>query len=133
MAGDASIVRVNPPTMAKPGGHYSHVVVHAGLAYVSGQLPIASEGRLPAESSFEVQARRVLENVRLALEGAGSSLGQVLRCTVYVSDVADWPAFDRIYAEVFGEHRPARAVVPVGPLHFGYRVEMDAIGAVAPT
>ena len=130
MAGDDVILRVNPSTMAAPGGHYSHVVVHAGLAYVSGQLPIAPEGRLPSDSSFEVQARQVLANVRLALEGAGSSLGQVLRCTVYVSDVADWPAFNQIYAEVFGEHRPARAVVPVGPLHFGYRVEMDAIGVV---
>jgi 2-iminobutanoate/2-iminopropanoate deaminase len=64
------------------------------------------------------------------VEGAGSDLSRVLKCTVYVTDIADWPEFNRLYAEVFGEHRPARAVVPVSPLHYGYRVEMDAIAAV---
>lgn len=132
MAGSPDVQCVNPATMATPGGHYSHVVVHAGVAYVSGQLPIALEGRLPSESSFEQQARQVLANVESALSGVHSSLDLVLRCTVYIADLADWPEFNRIYAEVFGAHRPARAVVPTGPLHFGYRVEMDAIAAVAP-
>jgi 2-iminobutanoate/2-iminopropanoate deaminase len=121
---------VNPPGMSKPGGHYSHVVVHAGVAYVSGQLPIAADGPLPASASFEQQARQVLTNVRAAVEGAGSDLSRVLKCTVYVADLGDWPEFNRLYAEVFGAHKPARAVVPVSPLHYGYRLEMDAIAAV---
>ncbi len=125
-----NIERVNPPALSKPGGHYSHVVVHAGVAYVSGQLPIAPDGPLPPDASFERQARQVLANVRGAVEGAGSDLSRVLKCTVYVTDIADWPQFNRLYAEVFGEHRPARAVVPVSVLHYGYRVEMDAIAAV---
>ncbi|MDX2192148.1 MAG: RidA family protein [Gemmatimonadales bacterium] len=87
-------------------------------------------GPLPADAPFDVQARQVLANVRAAVEGAGSSLDRVLKCTVYVSDIADWPAFNALYAELFGAHRPARAVVPVAPLHYGYRVEMDAIAAV---
>lgn len=120
----------NPTGMAQPGGHYSHVVVHGGIAYISGQLPIGSDGPLPSSATFEQQARQVLANVRAAVEGAGSSLSRVLKCTVYVTDVADWPEFNRLYAQAFGDHKPARAVVPVSPLHYGYRVEMDAIAAV---
>ena len=125
-----SITRTNPPGLSKPGGHYSHVVVHRGIAYVSGQLPIGPDGPLPPDASFERQARQVLENVRAAVEGAGSDLSRVLKCTVYVNDIGDWPEFNRLYAEAFGEHRPARAVVPVSPLHYGYRLEMDAVAAV---
>lgn len=125
-----SVTRIEPATMARPGGHYSHVVVHNGVAYVSGQLPIGPAGPLPATASFEEQARQVLANVRAAVEAAGSDLSKVLKCTVYVVDIADWPAFNTLYAEMFGEHRPARVVVPVAPLHYGYRIEMDAIAAV---
>jgi 2-iminobutanoate/2-iminopropanoate deaminase len=125
-----SIERVNPPAMAAPGGHYSHAVVHGGIAYISGQLPIGPSGPLPPSASFEEQARQVLANVRGAVEGAGSDLAHVLKCTVYISDIADWPVFNRLYADAFGAHRPARAVVPVLPLHHGYRVEMDAVAAV---
>jgi reactive intermediate/imine deaminase len=124
------ITRTNPPGLSTPAGHYSHVVVHGGVAYISGQLPIAPGGPLPPDASFERQARQVLANVRAAVEGAGSDLSRVLKCTVYVSDIADWPEFNRLYAEAFGEHRPARAVVPVPLLHYGYRLEMDAIAAV---
>lgn len=122
---------VVPATLPPPAGHYAPVVVHGGLAYVSGQLPVSREGRLPPDAPFEQQARLVIANVRAALEAAGSSLDRVVRCTVYVSDVADWPVFNRVYAEAFGDHKPARTVVPVGPLHYGYRVEMEAIGVVA--
>lgn len=89
-----SIECVNPPRMSKPGGHYSHVVVHGSVAYLSGQLPIGADGRLEATASFERQATLVLDNVRTAVEGVGSSLSKVLRCTVYLSDIGDWPAFD---------------------------------------
>jgi 2-iminobutanoate/2-iminopropanoate deaminase len=125
-----SVERINPSTMAAPGGHYSHVVVHGGVAYISGQLPIGPAGPLPATATFDEQARQVLANVRAAVEAAGSDLSRVLKCTVYVSDIADWPVFNRLYAETFGDHRPARAVVPVSPLHYGFRVEMDATAAV---
>jgi reactive intermediate/imine deaminase len=124
------IARTNPPGLSKPGGHYTHVVVHGGVAYGAGQLPFGPDGPRPPDATFERQARQVLANVRTAVEGVGSDLSRVLKCTVYVSDIADWPAFNRMYAEMFGEHKPARAVVPVLPLHFGYRVEMDAIAAV---
>ncbi|MEG1970302.1 MAG: RidA family protein [Burkholderiaceae bacterium] len=121
---------LEPVGMAAPGGHYSHAVVHGGLVYVSGQLPIGAHGPLPADSSLEVQARQVIANLELALEAAGSALERVLKCTVYVADIADWPEVNRIYAEAFGRHRPARAVVPVPALHYGYKLEIEATAAL---
>lgn len=121
---------LQPEGLAHPAGHYSHAVVHAGLVYVSGQLPVSLAGPLPAGSDFETQARQVLANVRAAVEGAGSSLDRVLKCTVYITDIALWPEFNRLYAEAFGAHRPARSVVPVPVLHYGYSLEMEAIAAL---
>jgi len=111
-------------------GHYSQAVVHAGVVYVAGQLPIVPAEQERRLEGFEAQARQVIENVIAILEAAGSGAGEVLRTTVYIADVAHWPAFNAIYAERFGAHRPARTVVPVGALHYGYLVEMDAIAAL---
>ena len=111
-------------------GHYSQAVVHAGLVYVAGQLPIdpaAPERRL---ESFEEQAGQVLSNVLAILQAAGSSAGEIVKATVYITDIAHWPAFNAIYAARLGSHRPARTVVPVAQLHYGYLIEMDAIAAV---
>lgn len=111
-------------------GHYSQAVVHGGLVYVAGQLPI-----VPAEpdrrlDDFESQAEQVISNVFAILEAAGSSPDLILKVTVYVADLAHWPAFNAIYARRLGAHRPARTVVPVGALHYGYLLEMDAIAAL---
>ena len=111
-------------------GHYSQAVVHGGLVYVAGQLPIDPRRPERRVEGFDAQARQVLDNVFAILEAAGSSPGRVLKATVYVADVADWPAFNAIYAERFGAHRPARTVVPVAGLHYGYRLEMDVIAAL---
>ncbi len=122
-------------TVATPGapaarGHYSQAVVHAGLVYVAGQLPIVPDDPQRRLEGFEAQARQVLDNVIAILEAAGSGAESVLKATVYIADVAHWPAFNSLYAERFGAHRPARTVVPVAALHYGYLVEMDAIAAV---
>jgi reactive intermediate/imine deaminase len=122
-------------TVATPGapaarGHYSQAVVHAGLVYVAGQLPIVPADPERRLEGFEAQARQVLDNVIAILEAAGSGAGSVLKATVYIADVAHWPAFNALYAERFGAHRPARTVVPVAALHYGYLVEMDAIAAL---
>jgi len=111
-------------------GHYSQAIVHGGLVYIAGQLPIDPrdpERRLP---DFEAQARQVIGNVIAIVEAAGSSRERILRATVYIVDVAHWPAFNAVYAELLGGHKPARTVVPVAQLHYGYLVEMDAIAAL---
>lgn len=118
------------PSAPAARGHYSQAIVHGGMVYVAGQLPIVPGDSGRRLEGFEAQARQVIENVIAILEAAGSGAGEVLRTTVYIADVAHWPAFDAIYAERFGAHRPARTVVPVGALHYGYLVEMDAIAAL---
>ena len=112
-------------------GHYSQAVVHAGIVYVAGQLPIVpGEPQLKLEG-FERQAEQVLDNVEAILRASGSSMAHVLKATVYIADVAHWPRFNELYARRMGMHRPARTVVPVAGLHYGYLVEMDVVAATA--
>jgi 2-iminobutanoate/2-iminopropanoate deaminase len=114
-----------------PAGHYAQAVEHDGVLYVAGQLPIVP-GAPPGEpGEIEEQTTRCLENIRAILRAAGADLHDVLKTTVYVSDIALWPRVNAAYARVFGKHRPARAVVPCGVLHHGYQVEIDAIACVA--
>jgi reactive intermediate/imine deaminase len=125
MAGE--IVQSNPPTMAAPGGHYSHAVTAGGFVFVSGQLPIAPDGTRLNEAPFEAQAKQVLANVAAALEGAGSSIAKLTQVRVYVTDIAAWPAFNAMYAAWAGAARPARCVVPVPQLHYGFKIEIEAV------
>lgn len=122
-----SIRTANPATMAPPGGHYSHAVAGGGLVFVSGQLPIAPDGTRLNEASFAEQARQVLDNVARALEGAGSGVEKLVQVRVYVTDIASWPEFNAIYAQWAGAARPARAVVPVPQLHYGFKIEVEAV------
>jgi reactive intermediate/imine deaminase len=98
--------------------------------YVAGQLPIVPGDPARRLEGFDAQARQVIDNVIAILAAAGSGPERVVKATVYIADVAHWPAFNAIYAERFGAHRPARTVVPVAGLHGGYLVEMDAIAAL---
>jgi 2-iminobutanoate/2-iminopropanoate deaminase len=125
MAGE--IVPVNPATMAAPGGHYSHAVCANGFVFISGQLPIAPDGSKLNEAPFEQQARQVLDNVAHALTAAGSSIAALTQVRVYVTDINSWPAFNAIYAAWAGAARPARAVVPVPTLHYGFKIEIEAV------
>jgi reactive intermediate/imine deaminase len=118
---------IQPDALPAPGGHYSHAVVANGFVFVSGQLPITADGRKLVDSLFEQQAQQVLANVQAALEAAGSSVAQLVQVRVYVDDIANWPAFNAVYAQWAGAARPARAVVPTGPLHFGFKVEVEAV------
>ena len=118
---------INPNTLAPPGGHYSHAVVAGGLVFVSGQLPIAPSGEKLNQASFDDQARQVLANVAAALAAVGTGIPKLVQVRVYVTDIAQWPAFNKIYAEWAGDSRPARAVVPVPLLHHGFLVEVEAV------
>lgn len=113
-----------------PGGHYSQAIVHNGLVYVSGQLPIQPQTGERILDSIEAQTEQVIANVKAILEAAGSSLNQVIKTTVYIADIQLWDRVNQVYARCFGEHRPARAVVPTGPLHHGFLIEMEAIAAI---
>jgi len=118
---------IAPPGLAAPGGHYSHATVANGFVFVSGQLPIAPDGTRLAEASFEQQAQQVLENVKAALAAAGSGIDRLVQVRVYLDAIENWPAFNTIYAQWAGDARPSRAIVPTGPLHFGFKVEVEAV------
>jgi 2-iminobutanoate/2-iminopropanoate deaminase len=121
---------VQTPLAPQPAGHYAQATVHNGLVYVSGQLPVDPVTRERNRGCVEDQTRLVLQNVAAILEAAGSRPDRVLKTTVYISDISLWDRVNAVYAEFFGEHHPARAVVPTRELHYGVLVEMDAIAAV---
>ena len=125
----SEIERITVPGAEPPAGHYSPASAWRDLVFVSGQLPVRPDGAHTADQPFEVQARQVLANLFAVLAAAGSSPGRVLKVTVYVAGIEHWPAFNRVYAEAFGDAKPARAVVPVPELHHGYLVEVEAIAA----
>ena len=114
----------------KPAGHYSPGVVHNGLVYVSGQLPMDLKTREPFAGDIETQTELALRNVEAVLHEAGSDLDQVVQMTIYVSDIELWGKVNETYARVMGDHRPARAVIPVKDLHFDTKIEIAAIAAV---
>jgi 2-iminobutanoate/2-iminopropanoate deaminase len=123
------IAFINTDELAAPGGHYSHAVRFGDLVFISGQLGIRPDGSQTAQLPFEDQVRQTLQNLLTALRSAGATASDVLKVTAYIVDVERWPRFNQIYAEVMGNARPARAVVPVAQLHYGYLVEIDAIAA----
>lgn len=115
----------------RPAGHYAQALVHQGLVFVSGQLPVDPVSGEKRTGPVEEQAAQVLHNLEQILLAAGSGRDQVLKVTVYIADIALWDRFNRVYADFFGDHRPARSVVPTNALHYGFLVEIDAIAAVA--
>ncbi|OUC98753.1 RidA family protein [Streptosporangium minutum] len=119
------------PDLVQPLGHYSHVAIHGGLVYVSGQLPVDQHGTALSDQAFDVQARQVLHNLDQCLITAGTDRSRLVMVTVYVTDIDQWPAFDAIYADWIGRHRPARAVAGASRLHYGAAVEVQAIAALS--
>lgn len=115
-----------PESLAKPGGHYSHATRCGDMIFTAGQLGIRPDGSHTADLGFDDQVRQALANVLAALRAAGAEPSDVLKITAYIVGVENWPRFNAIYAEVMGELRPARTVVPVPELHYGYLVEIDA-------
>lgn len=122
--------KIQPSNQPQPKGHYSPGVVHNGLVYVSGQLPIDLVTREPFAGDIETQTELALRNVEAILHPAGSDLQHVVQMTIYISDIELWGKVNEAYARVMGDHRPARAIVPVKDLHFGTQIEIQAIAAV---
>lgn len=110
-----------------PAGHYSQATVADGHVYISGQLPIRPDGVSLSESGFDVQATQALENVLAILAAAGGTPQHLARVTAYIVGVDNWPRFNAIYAAMLPDARPARTVVPVPELHYGFLVEIEAI------
>ncbi len=124
------VTSMNPGANAPPGGHYSHGTVANGFVFVSGQLPITPAGEKLTAASFDDQARQALANVEAVLKACGSGIDHLVQVRVYVDSVDNWSAFNTVYAQWAGQHRPSRAIVPTGALHFGLKVEVEAVAVV---
>jgi endoribonuclease L-PSP, putative len=115
---------------AEARGHYAQAVASGGVLYVSGQLPVSVDGTHNYDKPFEKQAACVLANLESILQAGGSQKENLLKVTVYIADLSKWDLFNDIYARFMGEYKPARAVVPVPELHYGYLLEIEAIAKI---
>jgi len=113
-----------------PVGPYSQAVLHDGLLFVSGQIPLDPKTGDLLSGSVAEQTDLVLSNLRQVLEAAGSSLSHVVKTTVFLSDMNTFAEMNEVYAKHFGEHRPARAAVQAGALPKFCDVEIECVARV---
>lgn len=112
----------------KPRGFYSQAVQAGPFLFIAGQLPLDLDGNLIGSAPSE-QAKQALQNLHAILRAAGGDWSNLVQVTIYVSDIEYWPDVNRVYQELLGhvDVAPARAVVPVKDLHYGAKVEVQAI------
>lgn len=108
-------------------GPYAQAVSVGGFLFTSGQIPLDPRSGEMVTGGFETQARQVLANLRAVLAAAGCSFSDVVKATVYVVDLADFPKLNALYAEAMADHRPARSTVQVAALPKGALVEIDLV------
>jgi 2-iminobutanoate/2-iminopropanoate deaminase len=112
-------------------GPYSQAVVLNGVAYLSGQIPLDPATGQLVEGDIAVQTERVLQNLKAVLEASGASLESVLKTTVFLKDMADFPKMNEVYAKYFSSNPPARSTVQAAKLPRDVSIEIDAIAAVS--
>ncbi|GBD33413.1 MAG: reactive intermediate/imine deaminase [Gemmatimonadales bacterium] len=122
---------VNTQKAPRAIGPYSQAVIAGDTIYTAGQIALDPETMELTGGDVASQTDRVLKNLAAVLEAAGSSLRHVVRTTVYLIDMADFPAMNEVYGRHFGDHRPARSTVAVAALPKGARVEIDAVAVKA--
>jgi len=108
-------------------GHYTPGILSNGMLYISGQLSMDPDTRQMPTGGIEEHTKLALNNVDRILREAGLNRENVVQCRVYVSDIDQWDRVNQVYSDFFGEHKPARIVVPVGKLHSGCLVEIEAV------
>lgn len=111
-------------------GPYSQAIRSGGFLFCSGQIPLDPKTGKMVEGGVEPQTERVLENLSAVLAAGGSSPGKVVKTTVYLTDLGDFPAMNRVYGKYFPVEPPARATVQVGKLPAGALVEIDAVASI---
>lgn len=122
--------KIKLPDIPEPKGHYSPAVVHNGLIFVSGQLAVNPETGEEITDSIEAQTEQCMKNIEAVLNEAGSDLDHVLKFTIFVSDESLWGAVNETYKRILGEHKPARAIIPVGKFRGDFLIEIEAIAAL---
>ena len=118
---------ISTETAPEPLGHYSQAIKHNGLVYVSGQLPIDLNNPNASQGSIKEQTQLTLENLEAVLLASNSQKNNVLKVTIFISDISLWADANEVYAAFFGEHKPARSAVPTKDLPRGFLIEIEAI------
>jgi len=111
----------------KAVGPYSQAVVSGNFVFVSGQIPLDPETGKMVEGGIEEKTRRVLENVSAVLESVGLSLKNVVKVTVFITDLSNFEKVNKVYSKFFGDHKPARSFVEVSALPKGAEIEIEVI------
>ena len=111
-------------------GPYSQAVIHDGVAYLSGQIPLDPATNQLVDGDIAVQTERVLQNLKALLEACGASMGSVLKATVFLKDMGDFPRMNEVYGRYFAEKPPARSTVQAARLPRDVSVEIDAIASI---
>jgi len=106
--------------------------VHNGMAYLSGQIPMDPATGQVIEGTIAQQTQRVLENLKAVLTACGSSLDNVVKTTVFLKDMGDFPQMNEVYAQYFSVNPPARSTVQAAKLPRDVQVEIDCIAIVDP-
>jgi 2-iminobutanoate/2-iminopropanoate deaminase len=111
-------------------GPYSQAIVHNGLAFLSGQIPLDPASGQMVEGDLTAQTERVLENIKGLLEACGSSLDRVVKTTVFLKDMGEFARMNEVYGRYFGQNPPARSTIEAARLPRDVRIEIDAIAIV---
>ena len=115
----------------KAVGAYSQAILHQGMLYTSGQIGLNPESGQMVAEDVASQAKQVVANLSAVINQAGGNLNQIIKVTIFLEDMADFPIVNQIYADWLGDHRPARSTVAVAALPLAAKVEMDCVVAVA--
>ncbi|RJQ23172.1 MAG: RidA family protein [Nitrospiraceae bacterium] len=114
----------------KPKGPYSQAVIHNGLLYLSGQIPVDTDTGQLVRGAIEEETEAVLNNIRIISEEAGTGLENVVKVTCYLADMEDFARFNDVYKKYFPENPPARTTIQTGKLPLDVQIEIDAIVAL---
>lgn len=123
-------IDVNTDQAPAPAGHYVQAKIAGQHVYISGQLPIRADGAPLENDEFETQADQAIDNMLAILKAASGTPADLVRVTAYIVGVSNWPRFNQVYARKLGDAKPARTVVPVSELHYGFLIEIDAIALI---
>jgi len=114
----------------EPKGPYSQAVVHNGVMYISGQIPLDPAEGVLVRGTIEEETAAVLENIRIIVEDSGAGLEDVLKVTCYLADMEDFKRFNEVYQKYFPDSPPARATIQAGRLPLDVQIEIDAVVAL---
>jgi 2-iminobutanoate/2-iminopropanoate deaminase len=112
-------------------GPYSQAIIHNNTVYCSGQIPLTADGAGPVGDTVEEQTEQIMKNIEAVLTAAGSALSKVVKTTIFLTDMNDFAAVNKVYGDAFGDHRPARSTVAVSALPKAVKVEIEVMAALA--